>query len=282
MPTAYGYTRASTAGQTLTFEAQRAAITAYYESTLKPQGFAWGGFFEDKATSARIPWFEREEGRRLWAITLPGDSIVCSKLDRAFRSVVDGAKTLPMLKDKGLRINFLDIGLDTSTTLGEFVACLLVLLAQLERSWISERTKAIHLDCKARNYPITRAAPAGWRKVGPKGERQLIPDYAERKLLDIVFHCYLKGARLVDLQNSLRAKGHVRANNYRINKEWLSYAMLARAAGYPQNWYYLDYRKASRADRKSGKRPKNGPGTRRWMLEKMRQLSEQNSSDSTT
>ena len=141
MRIAYGYCRASTGRQHLTFDVQKASITRYFQEKLEPEGWSFGGFFEDKATSGTKPLTEREQGRRLWVAAQTGDCVIWSKLDRAFRSVRDGATTLQLFKEKGVAIHSLDLALDTSTALGSFVMHLLVLLAELEREWISSRTR---------------------------------------------------------------------------------------------------------------------------------------------
>ena len=152
MPTAYGYCRASTGRQDLTFDSQRAAIDRYFRDKLEPAGYAWGGFFEDKAVSGAKPFTERPEGRKLWVTCQPGDAIVWHRMDRAFRSVKDGSQVLAQFRERGVAIHSLDIGLDTSTPMGEFIAHMLVSLAALERAWISSRTKEALAALKARGY----------------------------------------------------------------------------------------------------------------------------------
>ena len=190
MPTCYGYMRASTQGQQYTYEVQQAAILAYYENTLKPKGFVMGEIFEDKATSGTTEFTERVGGRAAFACTVNGDAIVWSKLDRAFRNIKDGAKTIGMLNDKGVSIHSLDIALDTSTALGGFVLHLLVLLASLERSWISQRTKEVLKTMKGQRN--RSRPPYGWKAIpvpglvtaGGRQGYEWIPDELQRKVLD--------------------------------------------------------------------------------------------------
>ena len=190
MPTVYGYMRASTSGQQYTYEAQEKAIRDYYEAILKPKGFVMGEIFQDKATSGTTKFAEREGGRSVYHLAKTGDCIVWSKLDRAFRNIRDGAATIHELQEKGVSIHSLDIALDTSTPLGGFVLHLLVLLASLERSWISERTK---VALKTRKGQRNRCRPPyGWKAIpvpgmttaGGRQGYEWIPDELQRKVLD--------------------------------------------------------------------------------------------------
>jgi hypothetical protein len=72
IPICYGYGRHSTNKQELTQEVQEFRTREYWERTLQPKGVAWGGFFYDAATSARIPFGEREQGRKIHTVAQTG------------------------------------------------------------------------------------------------------------------------------------------------------------------------------------------------------------------
>jgi DNA invertase Pin-like site-specific DNA recombinase len=228
---AYGYCRASTAGQHYTFEAQRQAISTYYDNQLKGKGIEFGGWFEDHATSGEKPLAEREGGRALWATVQPGDCVIWSKLDRAFRNVVDGANTLNLFAARGISVHSLDIQLDTSSSLGRFVVHLLVLLGELERDWIRTRTREALAIRQAKGLPHGGRPPAGWRQ-DPSGH--WAPDDAERALVDwaIVQHDQ-GGFTWTQIVSRLKQAGARRANGDRYHQPWFHYAIKARAAGYP-------------------------------------------------
>ena len=278
MPTAYGYCRASTGAQHLTFDAQKAAITGYYEAKLKPAGIEWGGFYEDKATSGKTPFTDREEGRKLWAVTLPGDAVIWHKMDRAFRNVRDGAQVMHMLKEKKIAVHSIDIGLDTSTALGEFVSHLLLLLAQLERSWIASRTTDAMAARKALGRRVGREMPAGYKAAGPKGARETIPDAAERLLLTEIHNRFMSGEAMTAISNDLYFREIKRSTKGYYHVQWTCYALVARAKGYPQEYTFESHRKQWREDRAAGvKTPmgRNAPALLRALLS---QLSLQGSS----
>jgi DNA invertase Pin-like site-specific DNA recombinase len=68
--------------------------------------------------------------------------LLAAKLDRLSRSVIDFATILERSRKNGWGLAVCDLGLDTSTPMGEFAAYIMVSVAQLERRLIGERTKA--------------------------------------------------------------------------------------------------------------------------------------------
>lgn len=232
MPNFYGYTRASTAGQEYTFEAQRNKILAEYEKVYKPQGYTFGGWFEDKATSGSKPFTERENGLRVWACSLKGDVICVAKMDRAFRNVSDAATLLRLCEVKGIHLIFLDIALDTSTALGKFVAHLLASVAELEREWIRQRTKEAFAVRQEKGLPHAGRPPAGWKKRKTDGE--WVHDEAERMLVEWMIKVHdEKGWSWGDLADYVTKRGIRRYNGHKYSQCWIHYALKAREAGYP-------------------------------------------------
>lgn len=242
MPTAYGYARASTGRQDLTFDTQKAAIERYFKEKLEPAGYIWGGVFEDKAVSGGKPFTDRPEGRRLWVASQQGDAVIWSKIDRAFRSVKDGANVLSMFRERGLSVHSIDIGLDTSTPMGEFTMHLLILLAQLERSWISSRTKEALAALKARGYKHKGySVPAGYRRIGRPGDSANAPDAAERELIVKAYEAYMNGDSLETISNRLYFQGKRRQRGTEYKPAWLAYAFRCYRAGWPKTLLFFEF-----------------------------------------
>lgn len=260
MTTAYGYCRASTGKQDLTFEVQQRSIERYYRDKLQPQGIEWGGHFMDKATSGGKPFTERENGQKLWVIAQPGDAIIWHKMDRAFRSVRDGANTLHLLKQKRIAVHSIDIGLDTSSALGEFVCHLLMLLGELERSWVSNRTKEALAAKRLTGQPINNAVPAGWKALGRKKSLHLVEEPNERAMIESVYQRYMAGESLENISNELYFKKIARADGSQYITNWLVYALHARALGYPTSYDRASHRDFLKALDASGERKKGRIG----------------------
>jgi len=69
------------------------------------------------------------------------DVLVSAKLDRVSRSVADFARLLERANTRGWRLVLLDLGVDTSTAAGEFVANTIANSAQYEGRLIGQRTR---------------------------------------------------------------------------------------------------------------------------------------------
>jgi DNA invertase Pin-like site-specific DNA recombinase len=230
VPKFFGYCRASTAGQEYSIEAQQKAITHAYESKYKPEGYEFGGFYEDKATSGGKPFTEREKGLALWIVAQKDDVVCWSKMDRAFRNVLDAASLLQMFQTKGVCLLSLDIALDTNTALGKFVMHLLASVAEMEREWIKARTRDALAIRQEKGLPHGGRPPAGWWKDKAGIWR---PDEAERKVIEWAILQNNKGMSWKNIARLLIKKGINRANGHKYHQPFFHYALKARAAGYP-------------------------------------------------
>lgn len=70
-----------------------------------------------------------------------GDTLIVTRLDRLGRSTLDTLKTLQSIDEKGVRVQALDLDLDTKTPAGRLVISVIASLAQWERDLLVERTK---------------------------------------------------------------------------------------------------------------------------------------------
>ncbi len=94
-----------------------------------------------------------------------GDSIVVYRLDRLGRSLKDFLEVLEDLLKHGVNVRSIQEGIDTATPFGEAMAKVIVVFAEMERSWIRERTKSGLQAAKARGKLGGRA-----RKMTPEQE----------------------------------------------------------------------------------------------------------------
>lgn len=78
----------------------------------------------------------------LLADVQPGDTIVVYKLDRIGRSTAHVASLLADLTERGIFIESISDGLNSSTPTGRAMLQMLAIFAEMERSFISERTVA--------------------------------------------------------------------------------------------------------------------------------------------
>lgn len=70
-----------------------------------------------------------------------GDTIIVTRLDRLGRTTLDTLRTVQELDQRNIKVQALDIDLDTSTSAGRLVLKMIASLAEWERDVLIERTK---------------------------------------------------------------------------------------------------------------------------------------------
>jgi DNA invertase Pin-like site-specific DNA recombinase len=176
MSKAYGYVRASTLVQKTSPEVQKTEIELYYNYKLAPKGVPWGGFFEDPATTSKIPLRQRPAGSKLSLALEAGDHVLFAAFDRAFRSAREAHEVLEHWRAQGVFMHFLGLDIDTSTATGRLLYGMVAAMAQWERERVSERTTEALRWRKSQGLRYNKSMPWGWQATGPKGARKLVPD----------------------------------------------------------------------------------------------------------
>lgn len=128
--TKLGYLRVSTGKQDETLQ----------HEALDRAGVRKRDRYVDHGVSGTKP--EREGLRDLLADAQPGDTIAVYKLDRLGRSTAHVAKLIADLTEKGIFIESVSDGLNSSTPTGRAMLQMLAIFAEMERSFIQERTVA--------------------------------------------------------------------------------------------------------------------------------------------
>jgi len=124
----YGYARTSTDEQTTAL--QLAALKRAQCSSI----------FEDKGLSGAS--VKRPALARCLKTLRAGDTLIVWKLDRLGRSLRDLIAMLDDLRARGVKFHSLTEAIDTTTSTGRAMWQMIGVLAELERSLISERTRA--------------------------------------------------------------------------------------------------------------------------------------------
>src|SRR5271167_4119071 len=123
----YGYARVSTEDQN----------PAMQLAALKKAGCT--KLFKDEVTGAHV---NRPALTRCLKILQPGDTLIVWKLDRLGRSLRDLIHMLDDFKRQGIKFKSLTEAIDTETPTGRAMWQMIGVLAELERSLITERTRA--------------------------------------------------------------------------------------------------------------------------------------------
>lgn len=124
----YGYARTSTDDQT----------TALQLAALKRARCSH--IFEDEGLSGTTA--KRPALLRCLRTLRAGDTLIVWKLDRLGRSLRDLITMLDGLRERGIRFQSLTEAIDTETPTGRAMWQMIGVLAELERSLITERTRA--------------------------------------------------------------------------------------------------------------------------------------------
>ena len=94
-------------------------------------------FYIDKMSGKNT---NRPELQRMLIDLQKGDTVVVKSLDRLSRSAKDMLELVDEITNKGAFLQVLDLNLDTSTAMGQFVLTILAGVAELERKTIRQRT----------------------------------------------------------------------------------------------------------------------------------------------
>ena len=139
------------------------------------------GIYVDDGVSAFTRAFhKRPAGKALLENLQRGDTLLISRMDRAFRSMSDFCHFLQRMTEMGVRLRVCGTSFDTGTAIGMATAMILVVIAEWESRRKSERIKAAKAACeKAGGIAITSKnlkriqLGSAWRPTG--ADREAIP-----------------------------------------------------------------------------------------------------------
>jgi len=138
---------------------------------------------KDPETSARkTRLFEREGGSKLQFLP-KGSHVICMRLDRMFRSTVDGLQTVEFFQKKGIILHFADQSgctLDLSTGEGRFMFTMLLSAAEFEPHRTADRTSKgmKHRQKNGQRMTSKQTVPFG-QMVDPEDDSRTIPCESE-------------------------------------------------------------------------------------------------------
>ncbi|MGH2717348.1 MAG: recombinase family protein [Actinomycetota bacterium] len=145
-----GYVRVSTEDQADS-GAGLAAQRVMIEAECRRTGWQLTEVVSDSAVSGGVPFADREGGRRILQALRRREAsgLVVAKLDRLTRSTGDAESILDLFKRNAWTLTVLDLGVDTSTPMGEALAGVVAVFAKLERRLIGQRTREALAQKKA-------------------------------------------------------------------------------------------------------------------------------------
>lgn len=176
--TIYGYARVSTADQVKggSLDEQERKIRALAE--YRTEGGGELRIFRDEGISGSVAFASRPAGAALAAALRPGDTVIVSKLDRAFRDAADALSQAKAWKAAGVGLVLADMGPEpvTENGVGKMLFTMLAAMAEWERERIAERMAEGKRAKRAKGGHTGGAAPFGSRIVGSGKEARLEAD----------------------------------------------------------------------------------------------------------
>lgn len=231
-PVAYGYCRISLDREdSVSIEAQEDAIRRYHAHRLPHMGLV---ILQDRGVSGAIELLKRPQGSRL-AQLRAGDQLIVTKVDRAFRSMADGAVMLDRFNQRQIGVHCLDVNIDTTSPTGRAMLHMLMVFAQLERERIGERRReaALYRRQQGECMHIARNPPMGWRVVGQGQSRRYVIDKADRKRCDELRKLHDSGMGVRKIEQWAQEHGKRSRSGTIWTRTTIRRALRASRAGYP-------------------------------------------------
>ena len=251
----YLYARVSTDKQENGREAQVGRLRKWAADN----GHEVAGEFVDEDVSAfHVPLANRPAGSKLWLALQPGDTVVITKLDRAFRGLADYAATLDRWRQESITPLLLDMPVNVTTAEGRAMLGSFAVWAQFESELHGQRKREVY-DYKRKNaLPYNSVRPFGWQVTrDAKGKLQSwVPWEKERELGRRATAMKADGMSLSEIALQFCREGHTkpRGKYYLV----MDVLLLLRAAanGYPKLprafWQAPDYEQKLCEARASG------------------------------
>jgi DNA invertase Pin-like site-specific DNA recombinase len=186
----YAYARVSVnekKKQSISIDSQLATIHEYAAK----KGLTVEADFVDDGVSGSIALDERPAGKKLGRVLIASrGTMLVTRIDRAFRDLLDMAVTLNEWKDYDIHFVSATQAFDLTTPHGRFLLTILTGMAQLERELIRERIIDSVQYRKSTGLRYSIKAPYGFRfeggtvlEDGRKVGEKCVPDEKEQNVL---------------------------------------------------------------------------------------------------
>lgn len=214
----YGYARVSTADQVRgsSLEDQERQI----EAVVMYRGQQLDRMFREEGVSGSKPLEERPAGAELLNVLAPGDTLIVSKLDRAFRSAADALNKAETWKKKGVKLVIANMGFDPVTENGasKIFFGMLALVAEFERDQIIERTGNGRQAKKASGGHIGGSAPFGYQVVGQGRAARLEPVEEQQAAIKDMVDLHAEGHSLRAISKHVMAGYGIKVSHEAVRR----------------------------------------------------------------
>lgn len=161
----YLYARVSTDKQ----ENSRDAQVARLNDWCKARGLSVDTEYVDEDVSAySVLLRDRPQGKAMWDRLSAGDSVVVTKVDRAFRGLADCAVTIDLWRKLGITLHILDMPIDLQTPQGRLFLSQIAAFAEFESAMHGQRKREVYANKRQSGQPYNQLRPFGWVSVKDK------------------------------------------------------------------------------------------------------------------
>jgi DNA invertase Pin-like site-specific DNA recombinase len=210
---AHQYIRESTLTD---FEAQKNAVTAYYQNVLIDAGYTLGFLFSDTPEQRRRPFFQRPGVLEFLRTCADGEGLVVASLSNAFINHDEFVEANERLEGRDIELHVVAENDPPPTyEVARMRAELLEDLARAEAERARERAVERYAECRRQGKAIGRP-PLGMKWTGPRGRRRLVPDEKDRKTMEQIRELSAKGFTLDEIFWHLLRAGVQRSSR----REW--------------------------------------------------------------
>ena len=150
------------------------------------------------------------------------DVVVCYKIDRLSRSLLDFTKLIDVFERHGVLFVAVTQNFSTTTSMGRLTLNILLSFAQFEREVIGERIRDKVAASRKRGLWMGGVVPFGYRV----DDRRLVIDEREAPIVRMIFERFLEVGSVTSLARSIAADGVCSRRGNRLDKGSL-YKILA-------------------------------------------------------
>lgn len=156
---------------------------------------AKGDWIVDELTSARtVPLDRRDGGIELLRRIRRGDrEVIATRIDRLFRSVVDGLSVLEAWRRQKVSLYLADgVVCDLSTTSGWACTTILLMTSEFYPRYVAEATSMAKRSQQRDGKVVSRCAPYGY-SISSDDPSLLVPDEREQEALQEILRLHESG-----------------------------------------------------------------------------------------
>ena len=197
-------------GGRFSYPQQKADVEAFYQNTLQPKGFDWGGIVEDPGESAfKKRLRHRPGGEILCNALMAGDVVISAVFDRMFRNHLDCMNQYSEWRLRDIQWYSLDLPMAFGTgdpLVSDMIVMFYSACAEMESRRKRERRLSSHRAGKAAGAKCGPDNPWGmmWAGNPRRPDKQyLVPDYGEIAILLELKRCRQLGASYTQLEMAM-------------------------------------------------------------------------------